>query len=189
MAMTRNHGSSRPLTAKRLADGLGWFSIGLGMAELLAPGLVARGIGMRGKEGLLRFYGMREIATGIGILSARDKTPWIWGRVAGDVLDVGTVAARSRRKAGGSPALGLAMLVGVTAVDVACGNALATEQRQPRTPARDYSDRSGFRRPPHEMRGAARDGKVSGAEGRGNGGWPPGTQAGPASSTTSSPGR
>jgi len=47
-------------TAGRLAGGLGWFSIGLGLLELTAAGPLARGLGMRGQENLLRAYGLRE---------------------------------------------------------------------------------------------------------------------------------
>ena len=49
--------------AERLAVGLGWFSIGLGLAEALAPRNMARLIGA-GEEsaGALRMLGVREIA-------------------------------------------------------------------------------------------------------------------------------
>ena len=54
-------------SAMALARGLGWFSIGLGLAEMLAPRMLTEQMGMKGKEGLLRFYGAREMAAGIGI--------------------------------------------------------------------------------------------------------------------------
>jgi len=42
---------------------LGWFSIGLGLAEVLAPRSLTRGLGMEGHEQLMQAYGVREIAT------------------------------------------------------------------------------------------------------------------------------
>ena len=66
-------------SAYSLAQGLGWFSIGLGMAEVLAPGHLARFLGMEERTELIRAYGAREIMSGIGILSQEDPTPWIWG--------------------------------------------------------------------------------------------------------------
>src|SRR4028118_2183053 len=75
-----------------LARGLGIFSIGLGIMEVAAPGALARWLGMRGQERLIQAYGLREIATGVGILASRDPTPWIWGRVGGDALDLATLA-------------------------------------------------------------------------------------------------
>lgn len=145
-----------------LARGLGWFSIGLGLAEVLAPHRLARALGMRGQEHVFQAYGWREIATGIGILAAKDPTPWIWGRVGGDALDLATLAGgfhdHNRRK--DNVGLALAAVAGVTALDVYCATALSSDDgRQTRRPQpmRDYHDRSGLPRPPDQMRGAARD--------------------------------
>src|SRR5947209_6955253 len=77
----------------KLATGLGWFSIGLGLMEILATRALTRALGMRGREPLVQTYGWREIGTGIAILSSSDPTPWIWARVLGDALDIGTLAA------------------------------------------------------------------------------------------------
>jgi hypothetical protein len=145
--------------SETLAVGLAWFSIALGIAELAAPRLIARATGMRGREGLVRLYGLREIATGVGILMASDRKPWMWGRVAGDALDLATLAAAPKRK----PAIPLAAVGGVAAIDVGCALALGAESRQP---ARvfDYSERSGFPRPPSEMRGTARRHAKAGSE-------------------------
>src|SRR5512140_3802102 len=79
-------------TAHSMARGLGWFSIGLGVAEVLAPCALTRCLGMGGNEQLVRAYGLREIATGIGILSSDKPAAWIWGRVGGDALDMATLA-------------------------------------------------------------------------------------------------
>ena len=84
---------SRDLSVRAVASGLGWFGIGLGLAELLAPRTVARLAGLEGREGLLRVFGAREIASGVLILAADDPRPWLWARVAGDALDGGVLAA------------------------------------------------------------------------------------------------
>ena len=63
-----------------LARGLGWFSIGLGIAEVLAPGHLARFLGMEERTELIRAYGAREIMSGIGILVAAGS----------DALDLGS---------------------------------------------------------------------------------------------------
>lgn len=83
-------------SARGLAQGLGWFSIGLGLAEVLAPRTLARFLGMEQHAGLIRAYGVREIAAGVGILSQDDPTPWMWGRVGGDALDLATLATGLR---------------------------------------------------------------------------------------------
>jgi hypothetical protein len=142
-----------------LARGLGVFSIALGLAEVIAPRSLARALGMDGQETLIRAYGLREIATGIGILASEDPTPWIWGRVAGDALDVATLVPGldHDNPQRGNVALALAAVAGATALDVYCGQTLSREDTHPQLPARDYSGRSGLPRPPHEMRGIARD--------------------------------
>ena len=134
-----------------LARGLGWFSVALGLAELCLPRMVARASAMEGREGVLRLYGAREIANGIGLLMARDPTPWLWGRIAGDALDIATLGSG----AGRDGAAAMLALTGVTAVDVYAATTAAKNVEEPR-PVYDYSSRSGFPRPPAEMRGIAR---------------------------------
>ena len=107
-------------TADALARGLGWFSIGLGLAEVVAPGALARALGMKGQEtpdsGLWR----ARNRTGIGVLGSQDPTPWIWGRVGGDGLDLATLATglehdnRKRENVG----IAIAAVAGVTVLDV-----------------------------------------------------------------------
>jgi hypothetical protein len=76
----------------KMARGLGYFSIALGVAEMIAPGAICRAAGVRDLETVVRGYGAREIATGVAILGSHDPEPWIWTRVAGDLADIATVA-------------------------------------------------------------------------------------------------
>ena len=111
--------------AERLANALGWFSIGLGLAELAAPRALAQLIGVKDEDktrDVLRGYGMREIAAGIGILSRPQPAGWLWGRVAGDLLDLSSLgsalgSSRSNRVRVGAAT---AAVIGVTALDVRC---------------------------------------------------------------------
>jgi uncharacterized membrane protein len=112
-----------------LARALGWFSIGLGLAEVVAPHGVARFIGIEADEGsrrLLRGMGMREIASGLGILSQRNRTPWVWSRVAGDALDLALLGSAMRAESAqkGRVVAATAAVLGVTALDVYCGTRL-----------------------------------------------------------------
>src|SRR5215212_11893981 len=75
--------------AAPIARALGWFSIGLGLAEVLAPASMARMTGMQGYEAALRLFGLREMASGIGILAGPGPAAsWLWARVAGAVAGV-----------------------------------------------------------------------------------------------------
>lgn len=139
-------------SADNAACALAWFSIGLGMAQLLAPRLVARAAGLDRRTSLLRLYGVREIVTGVGILLAWDRKPWVWARVAGDAVDLATLSRGSRPNAKAA----MAAVAGVTALDVGAAAALHVADRAPARPMFDYSDRSGFPRPATQMRGIAR---------------------------------
>jgi len=116
----------------RLANGLGMFSLGLGLAELVAPGALAKFIGVNDDEKsrvILRSYGAREIGTGLGILAERQPASWLWGRVGGDMLDIATLAgALSRPEADKSKiARAIAMVMGVTVLDVVAAQRLSAK--------------------------------------------------------------
>ena len=154
----RGHSYGR---ADTLARGLGWFSIALGAAELFAPKTLTHQLGAGEHNSLVRGYGLREVATGIGILASRDPTPWVWGRVAGDLLDLATLAPTLDKD---NPHRDRAMLAfgnvaAVTVLDVICASALSAQPR-PRPLVYDYSDRSGLPKPADQMRGAASDFEV-----------------------------
>jgi len=130
---------------KALARGLGIFSIAIGVAELIAPRWIAGLAGARVSPTMIRAFGVREIATGVGLLMAAKRAPWLWGRVAGDTLDLACVR---------SPAA-IGALAGVTALDIAAATAATRNENRPQR-VFDYSARSGFTRPLEEVRGIAR---------------------------------
>ncbi|KAB1076498.1 hypothetical protein F6X53_23365 [Methylobacterium soli] len=144
-----------------LARGLGWFSLGLGLTELLAPRRITRALGMEGKEALVRVYGAREIGSGILSLSV-DKNLGLWSRVAGDGLDIATVmtALRPDNPKRDNVVVALALLLGITAVDLIDAQATAVRHSRGAGRKRSYRDRSGFPRGVQASRGAARDFKT-----------------------------
>lgn len=113
------HGAYAQLEAEEpLERGLGWFSIGLGAAAVAAPRLVCWLSGLRSPT-LMRLIGTRDLAAGIGILTQRDRTPWMWSRVVGDTFDLAALSvALARRGRRGRAAVALAVVAGVTALDV-----------------------------------------------------------------------
>lgn len=149
------HGNANGSTSS-LARALGWFSIGLGAVELLAPRYVASALGMQGRERLLQAYGVREVAAGMAILTARDQTPWVLGRVAGDALDLATLAPalHESNPKRGAVAVAIGAVAAVTLLDLLCARELRQEQEE-RPPSRDYSDRSGFPQGVERSRGIA----------------------------------
>ena len=105
-----------------LATFLGLFSIGLGLAESLAPRDMSNVTGVR-SPGLLRAYGLREMTSGVGILTNDRPAFWLWSRVAGDALDLATLgAAYSAATAADRKKIlmSAAAVLGVTVLDVVC---------------------------------------------------------------------
>lgn len=116
---------------QRLAKGLGWFGIALGLAEIAVPKLLAAAIGTRPRRvgrPAMAALGVREIASGIGILAARRRGPWVWARVAGDAMDLGLLVRamfmRRRDRNVAQLAGAIAMVAGVTALDIYAAQAL-----------------------------------------------------------------
>jgi uncharacterized membrane protein len=136
-----------------LARALGWFSVGLGIAELLAPRKLERAIGVKRKHNsLTRSYGLRELTAGIGLLTADEKklSPWMWARVAGDVLDLASLGTGfgSRRNDKNKLTFATAAVLGVTVADILCSMQLSEEEfSEPRSVRRSLS----IRKSPEEL--------------------------------------
>ncbi len=140
----RSGPSSLP-SSDRLGKALGWFSLGLGLVELIAPRRITRVLGMEGKEALLRAYGAREVGSGILSLSI-EKQLGLWSRVAGDGIDIATLLAahnddNPNRE---NVTFALALIAGITLLDIIALH--GTTSARSRTPSdRDiYQGRSGF---------------------------------------------
>jgi len=126
----------------RLTNGLGWFSIGLGLAEVLAPDAIAGICGIRRNSKnrtVLRLYGLRELAAGVGILTQPRPAGWLWARVAGDAVDLSSLAAAlgDDRNDRGRTTFALANVLAVTAADVYCAQTLSSGQGQGKSAAGD----------------------------------------------------
>ena len=110
---------------------LGWFSIGLGLAELLAPRGLSRLIGVHDHRPLVRVLGLREISSGVGILTRPRPRSWLWSRVAGDAMDLALLGAafRSYRGRRVRLAAATAAVAGVALLDVMCSRELSRARR------------------------------------------------------------
>jgi hypothetical protein len=104
---------------KKLSLGLGLFSLGLGAAELFASRRIARALKSEGHESLIKGFGVREVAAGIGILQAPAHSARVWNRVAGDGMDLAALTAAARNAPRNRAVWGaIAFVVGATTLDV-----------------------------------------------------------------------
>jgi uncharacterized membrane protein len=146
----RSNGSPQQASQQSAGNGsqldksLGWFSLGLGLAEVLAPRTVGRMIGVGEHTTILRLCGMREIASGLGLLSGRAPAAFATSRVVGDAMDLALLGA-SLRSPDCNPsriAVAATAVAGVAAVDlyaskrdVSTALAAATQETAPVTVA------------------------------------------------------
>lgn len=129
----------------RLARGLGWFSIGLGLAQCATGRKFLAFIGAEptgDNAALLRLIGVRELACGNGILTRSRPTGWLWARVVGDAMDLTLLGAalcsKSARHRDRLMAATAAVL-GVTVLDLYSSVQLS---RQPATAGHSREDSS-----------------------------------------------
>jgi hypothetical protein len=140
----------------RMARNLGWFSLGLGALEILAPQRITRALGMEGQESLVRAYGFREVASGMLSLSA-EKQAGLWSRVAGDGLDMATLMKgfHDDNPKKGNVAMAMMMVGGITLLDIAVAKDVSARHARPAGRPRLYHDRTGFPKGMAASRGIA----------------------------------
>jgi uncharacterized membrane protein len=111
---------------RKLAELLGWASLGLGLPEVATPGRFDRLIGIRPDPQprviTVVACGLRELAAAAGILALGRRRPvgWLWARVAGDALDL-TLLVRALRNRPERPARtvgAIGAVIAISAVDV-----------------------------------------------------------------------
>jgi uncharacterized membrane protein len=110
-------------TSAKTANLLGWFSLELGIPQIVAPGRVNRLIGVQ-DDATARFWqrvvGVRELIAAAGILPQRRPTGFLWARVAGDAMDLTLLAKAFGSKRESAVRLGAAtaLVAGVAVVDL-----------------------------------------------------------------------
>ena len=132
----------------KVARGLGWFSIGLGLTEAIAGRTLGRALGVEDKCLVLRIFGVREVATGLAILSLDQPKAGVLARVAGDVLDLTVLGmgftADNPKKIPLAAAIGT--VAGITALDcwcarrLGCGRPHGSERLHRKYEAREPAD-------------------------------------------------
>jgi hypothetical protein len=115
---------------RKVGLGLGFFSIGLGLIEVAAPGRLARwlGLGNGSAKTVIRLFGARELLAGAMLLRGPAVSTNLWNRVFGDAMDLaalGLAFARSDRRPAVTGALGF--VAGATLLDVAAARGLARQ--------------------------------------------------------------
>lgn len=133
----------------KVARGLGWFSLALGATEVLAGEGLGRSLGMERQGWLLRLFGLREIATGVAILASEQPRSAMWGRVAGDALDLAALGSGLTEDNPKKENLVAAIVAvgGITALDYWCARRLGSGR--PHGSIRRHMENVADGSPPH----------------------------------------
>jgi hypothetical protein len=118
------------LVAGKLATGMAFFSLGLGLAEALMPKMMANAIGVDEEESTtIRLLGLREIGHGLSILMSQKPTAQMWGRVGGDALDLTYLGYKMADYNSNKTRLAIATgaVLGATVMDAMCAKMLGSQ--------------------------------------------------------------
>jgi hypothetical protein len=120
----------------QLARLLGLVSLKLGVVELFCGRWLSRQLGIDKPE-LVDAFGAREVANGLAVMAHPDKALPLWGRVAGDVMDLAllSTALGSGNRRRQNAAWAMLGVIGVTVLDVAVATMLTRRQQKARATA------------------------------------------------------
>jgi hypothetical protein len=131
---------------KKLSLGLGFFSLALGAAELLAPKKIAKELDAEGHETLVKGFGAREIAAGLAIVNAPAHSLGIWNRVLGDMMDLTALGVAAKNAPRNKAVWGsLAFVAGATLLDYLTARGL-DQQTGKLLPVREQGESSASER-------------------------------------------
>lgn len=118
------------MNVKKISKGLGWLSLGLGVAEVLAGKAVGKAVGAEDKHKMVRGHGLREIASGAGMLAGKHQGPLMWSRMAGNAMEIASLGASlmktKSRKGAALAALGAVAVA--TVIDVLAAKQAAKQE-------------------------------------------------------------
>ena len=80
-----------------LAVFLGWFSLGIGALEIVAPAALSRRLQLPIGSKVVQGFGIREIMAGLLLLRAPASPAGPYARIAGDILDLVCTSSLSGR--------------------------------------------------------------------------------------------
>ncbi len=75
----------------KLARGIGWLSVAVGLQLVVAPRSGTRGFGMGDRPTLGRIMGVRDLVVGAGLLRGEDTRTWLLARGINDAVDAAII--------------------------------------------------------------------------------------------------
>ena len=75
----------------KLARGIGWLSVVVGLQLVVAPRSGTRNFGMGERPALGRVMGVRDLVVGAGLLRGKDTRTWLMARGINDAVDAAII--------------------------------------------------------------------------------------------------
>jgi len=117
------------MNRKAASVGLGIFSIGIGIGQLLASRRIASALDAEGREGVIKGFGLRGIRTGVGLLRSPGQGAHIWERVNNDSMDLAALGLLAARAPRNRAVWGAIAFVGATTIaDILLARALDAQE-------------------------------------------------------------
>ena len=93
---------------------------------------------------VLRAFGAREIASGLGLLAQPDRAGWAWSRLGGNAIDLAFLGSAANEDSVNRQrvALAAAAVASITALDLICARGLQEEREQRRAAGGYMEDES-----------------------------------------------
>ncbi len=118
------------MNLRKVGQAFAGLSFALGAGELLAGKRLARSMGVPQHSGIVRAFGVRELAAGAALAAKPASSTNMWGRVIGDLIDLAALAAVLRTGSARNKVAwgGLAFVGGALLADLAA--AVAMQRRE-----------------------------------------------------------
>lgn len=79
------------MNEQKLARGIGWLSVAVGLQLVVAPASGTRRFGMGDRPTLGRVMGVRDLVVGAGLLRGKDARTWLVARGLNDAADAAII--------------------------------------------------------------------------------------------------
>ena len=80
------------MNERKLVRGIGFVSLGVGLALVAAPGRTAKSFGMGKRPALGRLLGVRDLILAAGLLRGENPASWLQARAISDAADATLLA-------------------------------------------------------------------------------------------------
>ena len=132
MHLSTDRVRASPALSPQVSMVIGATALGLGMWGTFFPKSVQSTLGVKGSNAAVRgLFGVRELASGVTLLSDPSRADVLWMRAAADIFDIAVLRAldKPENPQRGAARIALGMVLAVTALDIGTAVRMSTVRR------------------------------------------------------------